>query len=249
MNEAALQLAKANLGYTTIFAPVDGTVVSRNFDEGQTVVASMSAQTLFTIATDLHTVLINASVPEADIGPVTIGQKVTFNVDAFPAVFTGTVDQVRIAASSVQNVVTYPVMVRDSNPDEKLFPGMTANISCIIAERTNVLRVSNTALRFRPEKKNKADKADKSGKADAAQPGNRNSDKKQTLHIQAPDGSLQSLRVTSGITDGTFTEIFDDNLTEGQEVITGVLESGTKATVVNPFMPAPPSQAKSPARK
>lgn len=249
MNAAALQLARANLGYTTIYTPVNGTVVSRNFDEGQTVVASMSAQTLFTIATDLHTILINASVPEADIGPVTVGQKVTFNVDAYPTAFTGAVDQVRIAASSVQNVVTYPVMVRANNPDEKLFPGMTANISCIIAEHTNILRVANTALRFRPEKKDKTDNSVKTDKADAAPASGRIVDKKQKLYVQNSDGSLQPMRAAIGISDGTYTEISGDGLTAGMDVITGVLETGSKAAVVNPFMPTPANQqTKSPAR-
>lgn len=244
MNEASLQLAQANLSYTTIVAPVDGTVVARNFDEGQTVVASMSAQTIFTVATDLRTILINASVPEADIGPVTVGQKVTFNVDAYPNnTFTGTVDQVRIACSTIQNVVTYPVMVRANNPDEKLFPGMTANISCVIAEHTNVLRVANTALRFRPEKKAAADKsgnADKSsGRSGSTSADSRKSDKTQKLHVQNPDGSLQPIRVQTGITDGTLTEISGENVVEGLDAIADSIDDGTKAAVVNPFMPTP----------
>jgi HlyD family secretion protein len=237
-NQASLQLAKANLGYTTIVAPVDGTVVSRNFDEGQTVVASMTAQTIFTIATDLHTVLISASVPEADVGPVRTGQKVTFNVDAYPATFTGTVDQVRIASSTVQNVVTYPVMVCATNPDEKLFPGMTANISCVIAEHTNVLKVTNAALRFRPEKTEAGDKD-----------GHRHGDgKTQKLWVQNPDGTLCLLHVTTGITDGIWTEVSGDALSDGLDVVTGVLENGAKAAVVNPFMPTPPTQQTRPPR-
>jgi len=252
MNEASLQLARANLGYTTIIAPVDGTVVSRNFDEGQTVVASMSAQTIFTIATDLRTVLISASVPEADVGPVRAGQKVTFNVDAYPVTFTGTVDQVRIASSTVQNVVTYPVMVRASNPNEKLFPGMTANISCVIAEHTNVLKVSNAALRFKPEKKDAADNSGKpaaAGSGSVSPPGGgRSGEKKPKVYVQKPDGSLQPIRITVGITDGTWTEVSGDDLSEGMEAITAVLDNGSKTAVVNPFMPTPPTPQTRPPR-
>ena len=240
MNAAALELAQANLSYTTIASPVDGTVVSRNVDEGQTVVASMSAQTIFTIATDLRTILISASVPEADVGPVRAGQKVTFNVDAYPTAFTGSVNQVRIAASTVQNVVTYPVMVCAANPGEKLFPGMTANISCIIAERTNVLRVANAALRFKPEKRKTADKpgaapTDDRAKASGRQP---------KLHILLPDGALRAIPVIVGITDGTWTEVSGEGLTEGTDVVTGVLEGEAKVEVVNPFLPAPASASR-----
>ncbi|MFZ4396129.1 MAG: efflux RND transporter periplasmic adaptor subunit [Kiritimatiellia bacterium] len=255
---AALDLARANLSYTVITAPVDGIVIARNVDEGQTVVTSMSAQTLLTIATDLRTVLISASVPEADIGPVSPGQKVTFNVDAYPTAFTGTVDQIRLAASTVQNVVTYPVMVRAENPGEKLFPGMTANISCVIAERTNVLRVANAALRFKPENADAAGKSGKSGKSDKppAVAGNsgtpprsgRSGEKKPKLYVQQPDGSLTPLRITTGITDGTFTEVSGDDLSEGQEVVAGLLNNGAKSAVVNPFMPTPPTPQTRPPR-
>ena len=240
--EAALQLAKANLGYTTITAPVDGVVVSRNVDEGQTVVASMSAQTLFTIATDLRTVLISASVPEADIGQIREKQTVTFNVDAYPLVFTGAVDQVRLSASTVQNVVTYPVIVRAANPDLKLFPGMTANISCIVSERNDVLKVPNAALRFKPEKAARTDKSAKpaaaGGEAPVRKGGGENRPK---LWIQTPEGGLKPLRVTVGITDGSFTEVSGDELADDLTVVTGIDESAGKAAVVNPFMPTPPA--------
>jgi HlyD family secretion protein len=248
---AARDLSRANLSYTVIAAPVDGTVVSRNVDEGQTVVASMNAQTLFTIATDLRTILISASVPEADVGPVRAGQKVTFNVDAYPTTFTGSVDQVRIASSTVQNVVTYPVMVRADNPGEKLFPGMTANISCVIAEHTNVLKVPNTALRFKPENKNAAGKtgnpAAPGGGGNPAD-GGRSGEKKSRLFVQQPDGSLTPIRVTVGITDGTWSEVSGENLNEGMDVVTGVLDNGTKTAVVNPFMPTPTTPQTRPPR-
>lgn len=234
-NEASLQLAQANLDYTTINAPVDGVVVSRNVDEGQTVVASMTAQTLFTIATDLRTILINASVPESDVGPIRGGQRVTFNVDAYPITFTGVVDQVRLAASTVQNVVTYPVMVRASNPEEKLFPGMTANISCIVTERTNVLKVANAALRFKP---NRGDRANGNGQTAGAADGGRHGENRPKLWVQRPEGGLRPIHVTVGISDGNFTEVSGDEVQEKLEVVTGVAESGAKDTVVNPFMPS-----------
>jgi HlyD family secretion protein len=246
-NEAALQLARANLGYTTIRTPVDGIVISRNVDEGQTVVASMSAQTLFTVATDLRTVLISASVPEADIGLIRQGQSVTFNVDAYPAIFTGSVDQVRLSASSVQNVVTYPVIVRADNPDQKLFPGMTANISCIVAERTNTLKVANAALRFKPPARpagggGKSDKPDRSDKSDRPARPEKEGEGRGTLWVAEADGSLRPIRATTGISDGSFTEIGGDGLEEGLEIVTGMAENGGKPGAVNPFMPTPPSR-------
>jgi len=177
-------------------------------------------------------------------------------VDAYPVAFTGTVDQVRIASSTVQNVVTYPVMVRAGNPDEKLFPGMTANISCIISERTNVLRVSNTALRFKPEKPASADKSDK--KAPESKPdkpaaaeadGKRKGGPKGAkLWVQNPDSSLRPLRVTTGITDGTWTEVSGDEVVEGLDAVTGVLTGGAKNAVVNPFMPTPTTPQTRPPR-
>jgi HlyD family secretion protein len=246
-NEAALQLARANLGYTTIRTPVDGIVISRNVDEGQTVVASMSAQTLFTVATDLRTVLISASVPEADIGLIRQEQSVTFNVDAYPAIFTGSVDQVRLSASSVQNVVTYPVIVRADNPDQKLFPGMTANISCIVAERTNTLKVANAALRFKPPARpagggGKPDKPDRSDKSDRPAGPEKEGEGRGKLWVAEADGSLRPIRVTTGISDGSFTEIGGDGLEEGLEIVTGMAENGGKPGAVNPFMPTPPSR-------
>ena len=255
---AALDLARANLSYTVIATPVDGVVISRNVDEGQTVVASMSAQTLFTVATDLRTVLISASVPEADIGSVATNQKVTFNVDAYPTAFTGAVDQIRLAASTVQNVVTYPVMVRASNPEEKLFPGMTANLSCIVAERTNVLKVTNAALRFKPEKTDGADKAatNKAVRADAPAGSDGGSRPRRAdgtrkfgkLWTQGADGSLREVRIKLGITDGTWTEVSGDDLSEGMDIVTGMQNNGSSAKTVNPFMPTPLTPQNRPPR-
>jgi HlyD family secretion protein len=260
-NAAALELARANLGYTRIVTPVDGIVVSRNVDEGQTVVASMSAQTLFTVATDLRTLLISASVPEADIGSVTTNQKVTFNVDAYPVTFTGTVGQIRLAASTVQNVVTYPVMVQADNPGEKLFPGMTANISCIVAERINVLKVANAALRFKPENSvghtatNRPARVEGRGNGGPGGGGDQprrhetaGTKKSGKLWTRSPDGALREIRVRLGISDGTATEVSGEELEENLEVIVGIQAADRETKTVNPFLQQPMGPGARPAR-
>jgi HlyD family secretion protein len=151
LKQAALDNAKVNLDRCTIYSPVDGIVISRNVDVGQTVAASLQAPTLFVIANDLTQMQIDANVAEADVGGVEEGQDVDFTVDAFPyRTFHGKVTQVRNAAVVVQNVVTYDTVISVNNPDFKLKPGMTANVSIIIARRDNVLKIPNAALRFRP---------------------------------------------------------------------------------------------------
>lgn len=149
--KAALDQAQIDLDHATIRAPVDGVVVSRAVDVGQTVAASLAAPTLFTIAQDLTKMQVDTSVDEADIGKVRLDAPVTFTVDAFSGrTFTGEVTQIRKAAQVVQNVVTYTVVVSVSNPEGKLLPGMTANVKLVVAEKPNVLKISNAALRFRP---------------------------------------------------------------------------------------------------
>ena len=151
MKQAALELAQLNLDHCTIYAPVDGIVISRNVDVGQTVAASMNAPVLFQVANDLAKMQIDASVSEADVGTVEEKQKVNFTVDAYPnRTFFGSVVQIRNSASNVQNVVTYDTVIGVTNADFKLRPGMTATISIITAQRTNVLKVPNAALRFKP---------------------------------------------------------------------------------------------------
>jgi len=234
--EAALRLSKANLSYTTIRAPVDGIVLSRSVNEGQTVVASMSAQTIFAIATDLSHMQIQASIPEADIGKVRRGQTVTFSVDAYDREFTGTVDQIWLAAETVQNVVTYPVIIMADNPDDMLFPSMTANISCEVARQTDVLRVPNAALRFKPENA-------EGEKERPAAPSDGNTHKTGVWN-PAPSGP-KFVQLTTGITDGSFTEIAKGELKEGQAVIVGILaadaKDAKKSGVVNPFVPQRPA--------
>jgi HlyD family secretion protein len=149
--QAGLKMAQANLEYTKITSPIDGTVVDRQYDVGQTVAASFQAPTLFAIAQDLTKMQVLTNIDEADIGRVKVGQEAVFSVDAFPdRTFRGAVSQIRLAQQIVQNVVTYPVMLDVANPDLKLMPGMTANVNIPVDRRTSTLRVPNAALRFRP---------------------------------------------------------------------------------------------------
>ena len=149
--EAALHNSKVDLEHTVIRSPLDGVVIQRNVDIGQTVAASLQAPTLFTIAQDLRNMQVDTNVDEADIGRIQVGQRVTFTVDAFPArEFIGQVEQIRKAPQTIQNVVTYTVVVSAENQDQQLLPGMTANVQLVIDERQAVIKVSNAALRFRP---------------------------------------------------------------------------------------------------
>jgi len=152
--QAAVTVAQTNLDYTTIRAPIDGTVIARNVDVGQTVAASLQAPTLFTIAQDLTKMQVYASTDESDVGAIRAQQQVTFKVDAYPKEnFKGLVSQVRMNATTVQNVVTYNTIIDFDNPEMKLFPGMTAYVTIPVASAADVLRVPNSALRYKPEMK------------------------------------------------------------------------------------------------
>ncbi|MFI5120341.1 MAG: efflux RND transporter periplasmic adaptor subunit, partial [Thermoanaerobaculia bacterium] len=175
--QAALKQAETNLSYTRITSPIDGVVVSRQYDVGQTVAASFQAPVLFTIAQDLTKMQVLTNIDEADVGRVNVGQEATFSVDAFPdQPFHGAVSQIRLSPQTVQNVVTYPVMLDVANPDLKLKPGMTANVQVPVDVRKDVLRVPNAALRFRPDnadlvpeaRKEKAKDAPSAGSATSA---------------------------------------------------------------------------------
>lgn len=239
--EAALSLSKANLGYTTISSPVDGVVIARNVSEGQTVVASMSAQVLFLIATDLNKIQVEASIPEADIGKIAMGQPVTFTVDAFDQTFTGAVSQIRMAATTVQNVVTYTVVIQADNPGKKLFPSMTADIICEVAHQSNVLKIPNAALRFKPEDKTAKttqDNGTSKKKTSRSEHGPR-------VWVPKPSGEgLRPVSVTLGITDGAFTEVNTSDLVENQDIITGIQTASDTEKTVNPFTPQMPRQAR-----
>lgn len=172
---ASLERAKVDFDRCTIYSPVDGIVISRNVDVGQTVAASMSAPTLFVIANDLTKMQIDANVSEADVGGVENGQDVDFTVDAFPyRTFHGKVIQVRNSPTTVQNVVTYDAVIEVSNADLKLKPGMTANVSIVVARRENVLKIPNAALRFRPPESATGEKRTNAAPAAAAQTGRTN---------------------------------------------------------------------------
>lgn len=211
--EATLRLAETNLRYTHIVSPVDGIVVSRAVDVGQTVAASFQTPTLFTIAQDLTKMQINTSVDEADIGKIKPNQAVDFTVDAYPdATFKGRVDQVRIAPITVQNVVTYDVVVKVDNSDLRLKPGMTANVSIVTAQKNGVLRIPNAALRFRPPTPEGSPQ--RTGRNDAKKTG------QASYGVWTSEGkTLKRIGVTLGISDGTYTEMTSGDLKEGQRVI------------------------------
>jgi len=222
--KAALRVADTNLRYTRILSPVDGIVISRSVDVGQTVAASFQTPTLFTIAQDLTKMQIDTSVAEADIGSVRVGQDVEFSVDAYPdRMFKGKVWQVRRAPIIVQNVVTYNVVVQVNNADLKLMPGMTANVSIILATKKDVLRISNAALRFRPSERAPE-------KAPAA------AEKKGPGVWVLENGKPKRAGITLGISDGAYTEIVSGDLKEGQNLIVESLKKTTKQAPTGPRM-------------
>jgi HlyD family secretion protein len=257
--EAALTVAQTNLDYTTIRAPIDGTVIARNVDVGQTVAASLQAPTLFTIAQDLTKMQVYASTDESDVGMIKNRQVVTFKVDAFPRdTFTGRVSQIRMNATTVQNVVTYNTVIDFDNPELKLFPGMTAYITIPVASASNALRVPNGALRYKPDLKAEEiralyqkygldDNATTSISSDSS--GSGVAGKRDRAHASAPpvgasdteqgktprldvavlwklhsDQTLEPVKIRTGITDHTVTEVAEvmkGELKPGEELVTG----------------------------
>ena len=232
-NKAALQQAQVDLDRTYIRAPVDGVVVGRNVDVGQTVAASLQAPTLFTIAQDLRNMQVDTNVDEADVGRVKVGQAVTFTVDSFPGrTFNGEVVQIRKAPLVVQNVVTYDVVVTAKNPDQRLLPGMTANVRIVIEQKENVLQVPNAALRFRPagveapERERQARPTGPGGPGGGGRgggaPGGR-------VWIVGTDGKPAAVPLQLGIGDGTYTEVVKGDLKEGEQVIVGLALPGDRS--------------------
>lgn len=214
-SEAALRQAETNLSYARIVSPIDGVVVNREYDIGQTVAASFQAPTLFTIAQDLTRMQVSTSIDEADIGKIQLGQEATFTVDAFPdQTFSGKISQVRLSSLVVQNVVTYPVLIDVANPDLKLKPGMTANVSIPVEVLASVLKVPNAALRFQP------DPADIVG-AEMAN-GEDRQKRGSVVYVLNPEGKLRAIPVKASITDGTFTAVASDQLKEGTPVVAGL---------------------------
>ena len=258
--DAALTVAQTNLDYTTIHAPIDGTVIARNVDVGQTVAASLQAPTLFTIAQDLTKMQVYASTDESDVGMIKKGQVVTFKVDAFPRdTFTGRVSQIRMNATTVQNVVTYNTVIDFDNPDLKLFPGMTAYITIPVASTSNVMRVPNGALRYKPDLKAEDIRAllqkygmDDNASAPAATDSSGGGVTAKQIRAHAPgvaaatdsapvrtprfdiavlwklhpDSTLEPVRIRTGITDHTVTEVAEvlkGELKDGDELVTGAM--------------------------
>ena len=274
--QAAVTVAQTNLDYTTIHAPIDGTVIARNVDVGQTVAASLQAPTLFTIAQDLTKMQVYASTDESDVGMIHTGQIVTFKVDAFPKdSFTGRVSQVRLNATTVQNVVTYNTIIDFDNPEMKLFPGMTAYITIPVADVTNALRVPNGALRYKPDlaadqvralyKKYGLISGQPMGAQAEANPGSGNSGasgRQQRAHAQGaqgggaagaqqhtprvdvsviwklrPDNTLEPVRIRTGITDHTVTEVaqvLNGQLNEDDELVTGGMSATSSSNTRAP---------------
>jgi HlyD family secretion protein len=251
--DASVNQARLDLEHTVIQAPIDGVVLARNVDVGQTVAASLQAPTLFVIANDLTQMEVNASIDEADIGRVRAGQPVSFRVDAFPdAIFAGTVKQVRLQPITSQNVVTYNTIIGVENPGQRLMPGMTATVSVIVDSRSDVLRVPAAALRFRPEgfqertgaragaagrggaqERDGATARDAtargSGGREGAAPPAKGPGRSGLVFVLGDDGRPQPTRVRLGLSDGQHAEVLE-GLTEGTQVVTGLeAQAGSRA--------------------
>lgn len=216
--EATLREARISLGYTDIVSPVDGVVVSRNVDVGQTVAASFQTPTLFLIAQDLAEMQVNASVSESDIGGIREGQQAHFSVDAHPGRrFEGVVTQVRNSPVTVQNVVTYPVVISVENRDLALKPGMTATVSILEERKDDALRVPLRALRFSPP-----------GSPPAEGP---------AVHVTDSDGAMRRVEVRVGLRDDRHAEIVEGAIAPGDRVVVGLTKSEATPAAKNPFAP------------
>jgi HlyD family secretion protein len=219
VKQAALDSARANLGYCKITSPVDGIVISRKVDVGQTVVAAMSTPVLFTIAQDIAKMHISAAVSEADIGRVNAGEGVDFSVDAFPdEVFHGRVSQVRKAPTTTSNVVTYETIIDVDNPGEKLFPGMTADASILVARKVNAIRISNAALRYAPPE---------DAQFDGPPPAKLGRGQRLAYALESDGMRLHPLILKVGITDGVNTEVLS-GLAESTRVVISTLAPQAK---------------------
>jgi HlyD family secretion protein len=246
IKQGALDKAKADLEHCTITSPIDGTVISRNVDVGQTVAASLQAPVIFQIANDLTKMQIDSNVAEADVGVLEVGQDVDFTVDAFPTrTFHGKVVQVRNAPITVQNVVTYDTVIGVNNPDLKLKPGMTANVSIVVAQKDNVLQIKNAALRYHPVEAAAGEmgspKSTSSGSAALPSSGTRRGPGRESRSSERtvyalPGSRPQPVQIKTGISDGVVTEVIE-GLKEGDRVVTGELasKSGAASPAANPF--------------
>lgn len=228
---ASLNQAKVNLSYTSIYSPIDGVVISRSVDVGQTVAASLQAPVLFTIAQDLKQMQVDTNVSEGDVGRLKEGMPAYFTVDAYPGKrFRGTIGQIRNSASNVQNVVTYDAVIKVTNDDLELRPGMTANVTVTFAERDGVLAVPNAALRFHPP--DVTPQAQKHGNGKHAQ-----QDDTRTVYVMHGE-TPTAVQVHAGLSDGAMTEIVDGDLHENDPVAIDTVSEGASGS--------PLSSAKSP---
>jgi HlyD family secretion protein len=240
IKQGALDKAKADLDHCTITSPIDGVVISRSVDVGQTVAASLQAPVIFAIANDLTKMQIDSNVAEADVGVVKIDQNVDFTVDAFPMqTFHGKVVQVRNAPITVQNVVTYDTVIGVGNAELKLKPGMTANVSIVVAYRDNVLQIKNAALRYRPPDatpiETRRTSASRGGRPGIGGHGGSGQEGRaeRTVYVLPDGGSRpQQVQIKTGISDGIMTEVVE-GLKEGDRVVTAELTSTAAA-------PSPP---------
>jgi HlyD family secretion protein len=221
--QAVLAQAELDLRHTEIRAPVDGTVIARHMDVGQTVAASFQAPTIFSIARDLTKMQVNTNVDESDISQIEPGQQATFTVDAYPGIaFPAVVAQIRKAAINVQNVITYDVVLSVENSELRLLPGMTANVRILTSTIKNTLKVPNAALRFRP--------------AGATQT-SRNERGTPTIYVLSANGTLRPVQVHTTLTDGLFTAVLGNDLHEGDPVIIGSI---TPTSTPSTSMQGPP---------
>jgi len=239
IKQGALDKAKADLDHCTITSPVDGEVISRSVDVGQTVAASLQAPVIFTIANDLTKMQIDANVAEADVGVVAVDQQVDFSVDAFPArTFHGKVVQVRNAPITVQNVVTYDTVIGVNNADLKLKPGMTANVSIMIAHKDDVLQIKNAALRYRPADGAATPPQAKGTSLPGARAGAGHERKNERTVYVLSENRPEPVMIKTGISDGVATEVLE-GLKEGDRVITAGLTLATSSSpATNPFGPS-----------
>jgi HlyD family secretion protein len=270
--QVALDRAKRNLEYTNIYAPIDGVVVERNVDDGQTVAASLSAPQLFLIANDLTHMQILASVGESDIARIKEGQKVKFTVQALQGrTFEGEVRQVRLQSATNENVVNYTVVISVANPRKVLLPGMTARVEFLTDSAENVLTVANAALRFKPEGAS-ATAATAAGRATGQNGASANASSRRgganggtarapranreggarsrggTLYVLDEKGQPKAIRVRAGLTDGSTTEVRGEGLTDGMKVIAGTVQAQTAESnsSSSPFSGAQQQQQRGP---
>jgi HlyD family secretion protein len=247
--EAALKQAQTNLSYARIYSPIDGVVVARQYDIGQTVAASFQAPTLFTIAEDLTKMQVQADVDQSDISRVATGQTARFSVDAYPEEnFNGTISQIRLNATQNQNVITYPVIIDVRNLDGKLKPKMTADVTIEVSRVQDVLRIPNAALRFKPIETGRAGEGDAGAKtalegtaargmtaaADGLAAGKRGGRRPQNVYVVDAAGNAHAVAIKTGITDGRFTEVTEGELKPGDKIAVGFMTAKVNAATTMP---------------